>query len=520
MFNRQTLRIHNKVLGAVALLLLLWFTMPVAMASPTDNDDGWPEWYGLLESRPSGVAGEWVVGGRTFTATSATVVEQEHGTLQIGVCTEVKYRVIASGYQAIKISSEEHHKCNGSDDDDDDDVERYARIESMPSNGLIGDWTIGGIHYTADTNTRFKQEYGKFAVGACVELEHRRDSTLLIELSTERDYKCSGDDDDDISHGELYGIINSFPSGLIGEWVIGGMSFMADNTTQFKQEHGVFDEGVLVEVKFYTDNNGVHHILQIETKGRDDDDEDDDDHSYQNYRGHAYGIVESMPSNGLIGDWIVSGFVYTANAATRFEEDDGTFAVGARVKVKYVLNANNERVALKIETTDDDGGVEQPSHFKMYGFVQQKPTNSFNGQWVIGGVSFIADQNTQFKEQHGLLVIGAYVEVEYIIESGVNYIYKLETHVPPGAGANLHVGQIEEIGGTQAAGVLNATPWKISGQTFLVTSATDLNDLNSALTIGSTALVNSYTDANGAQVATQIRGVTLNQRLFLPSVRR
>ena len=307
--------------------------------------------------------------------------------------------------------------------------------------------------------------------------------------------------------------------------MIGGMSFMADNTTQFKQERGVFAEGVLVEVKFYTDNNGVHHITQIETKGRDDDDEgddedDDDDHSYQNYRGHAYGIIESMPSSGLTGNWIIGGFVYTANAMTRFEEDDGTFTIGVRVKVKYVLNANNERIALKIETTDDDGGVEQPSHFKMYGFVQQKPTNSFNGQWVINGVSFIADQNTQFKEQHGLLVIGAYVEVEYTIESGVNYIYKLETHVPPGAGANFYLGQIEEIRGTQAAGVLNATPWKISGQTFLVTSATDLNDLNSALTVGSTALVNSYTDANGAQVATQIRGVTLNQRLFLPAIRR
>jgi len=215
MFNRQAFRIPNRVLGAIALLLLLWFTMPVAMASPTDDDDDWPEWYGLLESRPSGVEGEWVVGGRTFTATSATVLEQEHGTLQIGVCAEVEYRVIASGYQAIKISREEHHKCNSSDDDDDDDddVERYARIESMPSSGLIGDWTIGGINYTADANTRFKQEYGGFAVGVCVELEHRRESTLLIELSTERDYKCSGSDDDDVSHGECMESLTAFPAG-------------------------------------------------------------------------------------------------------------------------------------------------------------------------------------------------------------------------------------------------------------------------------------------------------------------
>lgn len=511
--NHRTICMRRVAFSVVTLLLLLWLSMPVAMASPTDDDD-WPEWYGILESRPSGVQGEWVVQGRTFIATSSTALEQEHGALQPGVCTEVKYRVIASGYEAIKISSEENYKCNGSGSGDDDGVKRYGRVEAMPQGGLLGNWVIGGVSYTADGNTRFEQEHGGFGVGVCVEVKYQMNSMALVKLSTERDYKCSGNHDG-ISYGELYGIINSFPAGLIGEWVIGGMNFIADASTRFEQDDGIFAQGVLVEVKFYTDSSGVHHAIKIETK----DDEHDDD-SHHRYRGHAYGLIESMPSGGRIGAWTIGGFMYTANAATRFEEEDGPFAVGVRVKVKYYLDAGNNRVALKIETTDDDGGASHPDHFKMYGFVQQKPANSFNGEWIINGTAFIADQTTKFKEEHGLLAIGAYVEVEYSTNGGVNFIYKLETHVPPGAGSNLHVGRIEDKGGVRGAAALNATTWKIGGQTFIVTPATDLNDLDSALTVGSTALVNSYADSNGSQVATQIRGVNINQFVFLPAVRR
>lgn len=174
----------------------------------------------------------------------------------------------------------------------------------------------------------------------------------------------------------------------------------------------------MVEVEFYTDSNGVHHIVQIETKDVDDDDDnpdqdndEDDNSANRSYRGHAYGKIQSMPSNGLTGDWVIGGFVYKADNITHFEEDDGPFTIGARVKVRYTLNDANERLALKIETTDD-GDVDTPDHSEMYGFVQQKPTDSFNGQWVINGVTFIADQNTQFKEQHGLLAVGAYVMIK------------------------------------------------------------------------------------------------------------
>ena len=457
------------------------------------------------------------------------MLEQEHGVLQTGVCTEVKYQTVGAGYQAIKISSEESYKCGGGNGGGDngggEGGKGYARIEAMPQGSLIGAWTIGGVAYTTDANTYFEQEHGGYAVGVCVEIEHAVGSTLLTKLATEHDYKCSGSGGSGGGvnpQGQLYGVITSFPAGLIGQWVIGGVTFTADAATRFEQEHGAFAQGVMVEVKFYTDAAGANHAIKIESKyGTDQGGHDDDGNgSYEGYEGHAYGSIEAMPAGGTTGAWTIGGFPYTATTATRFEQEHGALAVGVNVKVKYYLDANNNRIAIKIESTNETGDVTSPNHFKMYGFVQNMPANSFNGQWVIDGVTFTADQNSIFRESHGLLAVGAYVEVEYSTTGGANYIHKLETQVPPGAGANAHLGDIESMGSLQAAALTANATWVIGGKSFVVTPATDLNDLNGALTVGATALVDSYTDANGSAVATQVRSVTINNHLYLPSVRR
>ena len=60
---------HRSVVLSIVVLLLLLTSSALAIASPADD---WPEWRGILEARPAGVVGDWVVGGRTFTATAGT----------------------------------------------------------------------------------------------------------------------------------------------------------------------------------------------------------------------------------------------------------------------------------------------------------------------------------------------------------------------------------------------------------------------------------------------------------------
>ena len=121
----------------------------------------------------------------------------------------------------------------------------------------------------------------------------------------------------------------------------------------------------------------------------------------------------------------------------------------------------------------------------------------------------------------GLLAVGAYVEVETMRLSTETYAVKLETQVPPGAGVHNHGGEIES-NQLQAAmqQQSTATTWTIGGQSFLVTPATDLNDGNGALTVGNSAIVNSYTNADGQEVATQIRGIVFTTQLYVPLIVR
>jgi hypothetical protein len=276
-----------------------------------------------------------------------------------------------------------------------------------------------------------------------------------------------------------------------------------------------------VKVHFIRDSNGINQARALETKFANDDNGSDDDGngSFEGAEGHAYGVIDSLPANQQ-GVWLISGVAYTATAATVLSQTDGNFAVGANVKVEYFLAANGGRMARKIETTNSTGGATAPNRFKLFGFVSQMPPSGFVGPWVIDNIAFVADANSQFKENNGLLAIGAYVAVEYFIQDGRNWMHEIETHVPPGAGTLNTIGPIDDKGVDPIAASVGAATWMIGGVSYTVTPATDLNDILGELAVGKTALVNSYTDANNNQVATQIRGINLSTQIYLPVIVR
>ena len=65
----------------------------------------------------------------------------------------------------------------------------------------------------------------------------------------------------------------------------------------------------------------------------------------------------------------------------------------------------------------------------FYGNVQQMPESGFVGEWVVGGRTVTATNNTEFKEKHGKLQIGAYVEVEGRQKDGKFIASEIETKV-------------------------------------------------------------------------------------------
>ena len=65
------------------------------------------EFHGIIESRPDGSGGTWVIGGRSVRVTGQTELDEDHGPLEIGKCAEVE---IENGV-AEEIESEPARKC-------------------------------------------------------------------------------------------------------------------------------------------------------------------------------------------------------------------------------------------------------------------------------------------------------------------------------------------------------------------------------------------------------------------------
>jgi len=78
--------------------------MALSIARVALADD---EFHGIIESRPDGKAGTWVVGGRSVKVTEHTELDEDHGPLRVGACANVE---IDQGV-VEEIESEPTSKC-------------------------------------------------------------------------------------------------------------------------------------------------------------------------------------------------------------------------------------------------------------------------------------------------------------------------------------------------------------------------------------------------------------------------
>lgn len=522
-------------LGLLLPLLLLFGVasaadQPAASDVPTPlnvaDHGGEGAIYGIIDVMlDPGLEGNWVVGGVTYAVTSQTTFKAEHGPFAVGACVRIDL-VEGTSDTVREIETQEMSDCDGNGDDHEGDGEKfYGIVESMPLSGTVGEWVISGNPYTATLETELEAEHGIFEVGSCVKVELVAGTGNVIkEMETERAYHCNGGDDDDddddkpsvpvIGKGEMFGELQSFPDGFMGEWQIGTLTFTVDAKTELEPKNGPFEVGALVKVEFWILVDGTFLAREIKTAVTPDFD-DDDDHK-EKHKGHAFGLIEQLPEGGLTGVWVIGGTPYTATAETDFHNDSGNFEVGKRVKVKFFLDAAGGRVATHIKIAGKGGDVGQGNDYaKLLGYVETMPEGTFLGTWIVSSVEFSATATSKFEEEHGLLAVGAYVKVEYTVQDGVRIIHKVETKVPPGGGEHNFAGKIEHMDDSSlsAAGVDADTTWVVGGRTFVVTDATSINGNFST---SDTVAVNSYQAADGSQVATRISSISLDNAVFLP----
>jgi hypothetical protein len=215
------------VAAAIAVGLVLALASWQSTSAQSRSGEG--VWIGVIDETPRrGVyIGTWTVSGLDFWANGRTEFDEVEGRLVPGACVRVDYRVRANGLRVAEELDTEpasycrsHGSLNATDRgssagmdaemrerdrngersnhgthngtrSSDGDRWLYARIDAMPTNGLIGEWTIGGVTYTTSRNTIFLQPEGRFRVGACVDVEFiEGDPRRVIEIETESSYEC------------------------------------------------------------------------------------------------------------------------------------------------------------------------------------------------------------------------------------------------------------------------------------------------------------------------------------------
>lgn len=469
-----------------------------------DDDDGDNDNHGVVESFPETLVGEWIIDNETYLATEETSFEQTHGDFSEGACVEVQASESNGQMLATYIGTQETSACedgDDGDDGDDDEDDTYGLIESFPE-GLIGEWVIEGTTYTTTESTEFEQEDGDFAIGACVEVSYTTTDQGLVaqEIETKEAYHCLGS----TGTNEVYGIIDSFPDGLIGEWVVSGSSYMADATTEFEQEDSNFAVGVCVSLKYYT-QDGTNHAVEIEAE------DDCDNSSPPSDYNKVYATIDSFPATPHIGTWSIGGIGYEATASTEFEQEHGPFEVGTCVEAKYQMT-NGTNTLHEVETEQAYKCQEDGSTiFTVYGTVLEMPATGMTGTWNISSISYQADQNTTFDEGYGVLAIGAYVEVKYVMDGNNAIARNIETHVSPNGGLNTHLGTLESYDPSD-----EWQDWVIDGITYRADPAIDVGTGNQAPEVGQKIFVNSY-ESSGTRYLTSANRA---QSLFLPTVQR
>lgn len=161
-------------LAVIALASVILTASPVLARGHTDIT-----LVGAVEVLPSGgLVGDWTVAGKTVHVTASTAVDQDHGSVAVGVLVKVEGTLASDG--SVDATTIEV-KGSGRET-----VEFTGAVESLPGGGLVGDWIVAGktVHVTA--STVIDQKHGTVAVGVVVEVKGMLASDGSIDAATIR----------------------------------------------------------------------------------------------------------------------------------------------------------------------------------------------------------------------------------------------------------------------------------------------------------------------------------------------
>jgi uncharacterized protein (TIGR03437 family) len=377
--------------------------MNVVTRTAAEDDDkgcgGEAEFYGTIETLPStsGFIGDWKVSGRTVRVSTATRIDGSRAAIAVGAQVEVEGCPQNDGSivaEEIEIKTERGRQ------------EFKGLVEMLPdTTGRLGDWKVSGVIVHVTSMTYIDQSKMMVAIGSKVEIEGPRRADGSIDAT-----KIEVTADLDRNQNEFRGTVESLPdtAGRIGVWSVSGRKINVTASTRIKPDAMSVAVGNIVQIKGAVQMDGSVNATDIEVK-----------FNYGDGGNFAefYGTIEMLPGTpNQIGVWTVSGRKVNVTANTLITpkgQGQGApqIAIGARVEVKGPLQADGSINAVKIKLKKRD-------EFEFFGKIEMLPASTdLVGDWKVAGRTVRVTAMTEINRKYGMVVVGAYVEVEGTLQS-------------------------------------------------------------------------------------------------------
>jgi hypothetical protein len=468
---RDSIKRFRIFVYGIGLMLTLAFgtSLAQAQADPTTNSNiGLIEFSGTVQSLPgTGFVGSWTVAGRAVQVNPATEINQRQGAITVGAYVKI-HGFFRPDNTLVAVEVESDPTGSG-----EAEIEFYGIVQSLPNGTLIGNWQVGPNQVVVTASTQIDQREGAVAVGRLVEVEGALTGNAQVtadKIKVEDRLQPPPPPAPGFpSVVEFFGTVQTIPSGTLGDWTVAGRTVSVTPATRVGGRNLTPAVGSYVKIEGFLRPDGTIAALEIRVED-------------QTWRGEAfiefYGVIQALPSGGLIGDWTVSGRTVQVVATTRIDRDGGLPIVGRVVEVNGRLQANGSVTAFKIETKLGAGAPPPgpvPVGFfnivEFYGTVQTISTPTV-GDWTIAGRTVRVTPGTQIR-QNPAVAVGSFVEVKGVWQPDgtvVAIVIKAEDNTQLGDGFIEFRGIVEDL---PVSGLIGT--WRVNRRTVTVDASTRVN---------------------------------------------
>jgi uncharacterized protein (TIGR03437 family) len=218
-------------------------------------------------------------------------------------------------------------------------------------------------------------------------------------------------------------------------------------------------------------------------------------------RAQIIGPIISLPNtDGFVGQWQVIRTKVNVTKDTKIDQERGKVTVGAVVEVKGAKQNDGSINATEIEVK-----FSPPSGLptKFSGKIEELPSTPGRvGDWKVSGKTIHVSAMTEIEEDRGQVAVGAFVEIEGLLQSDGS-INATEIEVKPDNAAGIPVkflGRVEKLPDTTT----RIGDWVISGRTVKVTANTTIKTEKGQPMIGSLVEIEGLVQLDGSIIATKI----------------